>query len=428
MSQSATMMMFEARRTNTDTEIQKEIKASKQDDDRHILVPRTNRFCFIIGRTMVGFWAFVTLATVVLLAPSASAFSVLPAATTTPATAWKPLGSTNVRNGIKPLLMEVSGDSSSSSPFPVPEYRVPISDKTIRESLDKVDNVLLSRLVRVGNHIPAAASLAYFGLVSMASMMPAMHAQLRPTLTSVLTQAVGATTNAQFAAYFPTLVTPPSFIFLVWPLIATVQFVTIAISAFLTKTPLLSQDTLTALSLTNLASSSWLLVSSSASPGALPLASFSVLPLVPWFAAYPLRRLMGIRSADKESIGTNEKTEADKPTLQNFVFQLYSGFTTLAAILAFAVELQHGGRVPFVKDRPEVAAFVFLALSNFVVNRSRSVVRKTVNTVAICGILWKRIGMGLPILTSFSFYGTAFVAINAIQKLVGATTERATDE
>lgn len=297
---------------------------------------------------------------------------------------------------IHPAVSSVVTKTRSYSPLPLKAV-------SVDSAIETCDDTVLPRVVRVGNHAPALASLSYFGLISMASMMPDMHATLKPTLSSVLTKNVGSTTNAMFSAFFPTLVTPPSFIFLVWPLISLVQLTTILWSALRPSKPLLSQDVLTSLSLANLASSTWLLVASGSSQGALPLKAVLVLPLVPLLSGYPLRKLV---------------TEPKKPKLETFAFQLYSGFTTLASILALTVELQHGGRVPLVGGQAEICALVFLAFYNYVLGWSEGVVRRSVNAAAICGILLKRLGGGWSVLTSPSLYGTAYVAWKAVKKLL----------
>jgi hypothetical protein len=271
---------------------------------------------------------------------------------------------------------------------------------------------LLSRLIRVGNHVPAFLSLAYFGLVAMTSMMPGM-ASVQPTLTSVLTKAVGPTNNRMFADYFPTLVTPPSFVFLVWPTIALVQFLTLVYSSLqpMNRDATLSQDRLTSLSLANLSSTWWLLSASRTLPGQLNLSSLLILPLVPMFSTYPLRK---------------DTRSAKKLSAKNGIFQLFSGFTTIASFLALAVELQHGTRLP-IKVPAEVAASVFLGLYYVMVSmKNKSAIKKGVQAVAIAGIAGKRIleaaaggTAGVTkLFLSVSFYGTILVTIKAMNKVI----------
>ena len=142
------------------------------------------------------------------------------------------------------------------------------------------------------NHVPARASLAYFGLISTTMMsmpMPMMVGGVA-TLRSVITRGVGPTTNEAFAALFPTLVTPANFVFLIWPAISLLQLLTLASSALpLPGRPPLKQDSLTALAAANCAATAWLLFASNAAAGALPLASSLTLPLVPLLAGFPLR-------------------------------------------------------------------------------------------------------------------------------------------
>ena len=274
-----------------------------------------------------------------------------------------------------------------------------------------VDKCFLTRLLRIMNHAPALASLSFFGLVAMTSMMGG-PGPVVPTLTSVLTKTLGSTTNAQFSSYFPTLITPPSYVFLIWPLISIVQFVVVSLSALLpTRLPLLSVDDLSALSLANLAATAWLFVSSKATAAILPISSLFVLPLVPIISGYPLRM---------------RTTGASKPSLQNVAFQLFSSFTTIASLLALTVELQHGGRIPFLKGKAELAAMVFLFLFDFaVVFGSQGFVAKSVNAFAISAILAKRVNAVLAtgtsgigkLLLSVSFIYTFISALTAVKKL-----------
>jgi hypothetical protein len=270
---------------------------------------------------------------------------------------------------------------------------------------------LASRIIRVANHAPAVLSLSFFGLVSMSSMMPGVMS-VKPTLASVLTQGVGPTTNKLFAEYFPTLVTPPGLIFLIWPTIAVVQIATLLYSALQPmKNEVLTQDNLTALAISNLAATWWLISSSQTAPGVLTLSSFLILPLVPLFSGLPLRK------------------ETDDPTALNFkncIFQLFSSFTIIASFLALAVELQHGGRL-LPKLPAEAAASVFLGLYYLVVSmKKKSKVKKVVQAGAITGIALKRIQEGMiggaagvgKLFLSVSFLGTLVVAIKAINRLL----------
>lgn len=244
----------------------------------------------------------------------------------------------------------------------------------------------------------------------MPNILPA-----KPTLASVLTQDVGPTTNRLFADYFPTLVTPPSFVFLVWPAIVALQIVTLVYSALqpMKKQAILSQDYLTALSISNLAATWWLIVASQTALGGLTLGSCLILPLVPLFSAYPLR--------------TMERSSA--MTFKSAIFQLYSSFTTIASFLALTVELQHGGRL--AKLPAEAAASVFLALYYLVVSmKNKSRIKKVAQAGAITGIAIKRVrdcmvggaSRGVSeLLLSVSFLGTLFVSFKAIQKLTERT-------
>lgn len=326
-----------------------------------------------------------------------------------------------------PRSMAVSPCRSSSHPCPVTLYSkfprssvlqssLALSSKSLEEpkcpvtkfgnkitrNLAWADKHILSRIIKLANHTPALLSLSYFGLVSMASMM--VMGPMKPgsdaTLSSVLTKTVGPTSNAAFAALFPTLVTPASFVFLVWPLIAILQLITLSISALLPdKEVILTQDDLSVLTLANLCSSAWLFASSNAQPGNLPLASTLILPLVPIFSGYSLR---------------------NEPKYILWANQIYCSFTILASILAFTVEVQHGGRLPLIgKIGPELAGTVFLglySLSSLAVAK-KSGAKRFVNFTALTGILYRRIvdvigaGTGLwtglsSLILSFTFLGT----------------------
>jgi hypothetical protein len=233
-------------------------------------------------------------------------------------------------------------------------------------------------------------------MASMMSMGP--MAATEATLSSVLTKTVGPTTNAAFAAAFPTLITPASFVFLVWPLIAILQFVTVSISAlFPGEEEILSQRDLSSLTVANLFSAAWLFASSNASAGNLPISSSLVLPFVPLFSGYPLR---------------------NKPKFILWAFQVYSSFTMLASMLAFTVEIQYGGRIPIIgKVGAEVAGTIFLSLYSLaslaVPNKTGA--KRLVNFGALSGILYKRVATVLAVagtswfsglFLSVSFWGT----------------------
>jgi len=275
----------------------------------------------------------------------------------------------------KPIAMATV--SPEDSKCPVTQF-----GNSVNKGLVTADETIIKRILRIANHLPAFLSLGYFGLISMASMMQmgpltdaAAATTQKATLASVLTQSVGSTTNSQFAALFPTLVTPAPFVFLVWPLISVLQFLTVSVSAFYPSLDeeILTQTDLSALTLANLASTAWLIFSSKAQTNALPLGSALVLPLVPLLAGYPLR---------------------NKPQYILIANQVFSSFTTIASILAFTVELQHGGRIPFLGAvGAEVAGLVFWSLysvAGLAVQR-KSLVKRIVNWGAVTGILVRRV-------------------------------------
>jgi len=266
--------------------------------------------------------------------------------------------------------------------------------------LAAADSITVNRLVRLANHAPAIASLAYFGEISMA-MGPMSMPALATTLRGVLTRAVGPTTNKAFSVFFATAVTPASFVFLIWPVIAALQAATLAISALRPSAPPMSQSQLSALTLANVCATGWLITSSNSLKGALPLASCLVLPLVPLFSGFPLRTV-------------------EPRGVYKLVFQVFSSFTTIASFLALAVELQYGGRLPLVGTLPaEAASLVFLGLTGFVVSLpQRCLAKRVVNVLALTGILTNRVVGSTSALLSLSFIATAAIWAFAVKQLV----------
>ena len=271
-----------------------------------------------------------------------------------------------------------------------------------------IDNYIVRKIIKISNHIPALASIGYFGLISGASMMNKNGNTMPATLVSVLTKSIGTTSNKEFSNYFSTLITPPSWVFLIWPFISVVQLVTVLYSAIRCSAvddgsdavAVLKQDDLTALSLSNLMASFWLYFSSKATKDYLPLGSFLVLPLVPLLSGYPLRirrKLLQQQNKMEKQTTTATTTTKARPL---FVYQVYSSFTTIAALLALTQEIQYGGRIlPFIfMNRPELCAMVFLSLIGYIVSRPTSnnsssnnnIVSKIITTSVLWGIVSKR--------------------------------------
>ena len=135
------------------------------------------------------------------------------------------------------------------------------------------------------------------------------------------------------------------------------------------------------------------------------LASALVLPLVPIFAGYPLRQ------------STPGPSGLPKPVLQ-----IFSSFTTIASCLALAVELQHGGRVPLLTGRAELCGSIFLALVGCLVALpNRSLARRAVTSLALSGVVARRLASGaaaLTLLRSPTFLGAAALLAWSLQKLL----------
>lgn len=286
-------------------------------------------------------------------------------------------------------------------------------------ALSRVDNLITKPLVRLGNHAAAIISLSCFGLIST-TMMTAM----KPTpftIAGAIMKNVGPTSNRAFSQYFATLVTPANYVFLIWPVIAALQLVTVALSILRperSRNPLLrkiagsplAQSELTALTLANAAACAWLLVSSNAAAGALPLGSLLALPVIPLFAAYPLRA------------SANTLDKWFRP-----VFQVFSSFTLIASLLALAVELQYGGRLPIpgVVGNAELAGCVFAAGVGAIVSLpNRCLARRAVSVLALSGVLVRRVNAcanpfsSPQLLTSPSFVAILAAFVWAVLKLL----------
>jgi len=289
--------------------------------------------------------------------------------------------------------------------------------------LNFLDRTLIGPIVRITNHIPAVLTLFYFGLVSMVSMMNGgkMNAPMpMPTLSSVLTRFVGTTSNAEFSKLYPTLITPSNPVFLIWPIIAASQVITLSLSALLATSgsaPLFDQNDLTTLSLSNLIATAWIIIASRTVVGdVVPIGSILVLPLVPLISGYQLRR------RERERVRAFGEKNHKSPLLSSdFVFQLFGSFTKIASLLALTVELQHGKRIlPFLfYNRPELSAFVFLYLYSTDILGKGSIIKRIINAVAVAGIWSKRIADGTlgSLLFSPSFWITSGIVVSALKQL-----------
>jgi len=272
-----------------------------------------------------------------------------------------------------------------------------------------VDTYFTNRFLRVIQHTPALCSLFIFGFISSVSMMgkqsllrlpsdaSSSSSSLLTSLLHVLSQYVGPTSNAALTQMFPTLVTPASFVFLIWPIIALLQFVTLLLSIlFPLQDEFLNGNELASLTTANILSITWLLSSSMATSSTLPLGCVFTLPLVPFIISHPLRN----------------KSRYILPA-----FQVYSSFTTLATFLAVSLELQYGGRLPKVSGEISALTFLFLYSASSLAVMKKSVAKRIVNVVALGGILYRRwmskLGISgswlqavLSLMISVSFWGT----------------------
>lgn len=356
------------------------------------------------------------MAALAALVPSACAYASVPPY----ADYLAPRGAAALSRAMRPVLcapgrcgqcaMQEADALESKRPMVGSSPPIDRSDPSkVAKGLSTLDRNVLNRVVRLANHAPALASLSYFGLISM-TMLSMSGPSMMATFRAVITRGVGPTTNQAFAAMFPTLVTPASFVFLIWPLISVLQLATLGASALRTDAPPMRQAELSALTLANVFATCWLLVSSNSAAGALPLASALTIPLVALFAGYPLRA-------------------AEPPSaLYRPVFQVFSSFTTIASFLALAVELQFGGRLGFLLGRAEIAGCAFVGLTAGVVSLPRrSLAKRAVNVLALTGVLARRVavasaaGTGVGgLVLSASFVGTVAAWGWAVRRLAKA--------
>lgn len=341
---------------------------------------------------------FIVLA---ILPAAVASFSLAPSRVVVPAT-----------NLVGYRSTALASDSTSDSSVPDPPSQDEVEDwfddtqeslqENVNSGLKTIDKNVLQRTIRIGNHVPTLISLLYFTLMSMASNMPGIS--LSPT-AAALTRRLGPVTSAEFSALFPTKVTPAKYIFYAWPLIGMVQLLTVGSSALRPGRALLSQGDLTCLSMANVGAAAWLVVSSRTLETASPLGAFLILPLIPLIVGFPLR---------------NMRRTPVKTNWRNAIYQLYSSFTTIASFLALTVELQYGGRIPFLGGRGELCSAVFLSLYAFLVRcPGQSIIKRYVNAIAMGGIVFKRLMEGLTVknLLSVSFFGSCGVLFLALKKL-----------
>lgn len=79
-------------------------------------------------------------------------------------------------------------------------------DPAIASTMKTIDGLLLEKVIRIMNHVPAMASLSYFVLISVTQMMGRQPSMLA-TFRDVITRSVGPVSNSQFSQLFSTLVT-----------------------------------------------------------------------------------------------------------------------------------------------------------------------------------------------------------------------------
>jgi hypothetical protein len=93
------------------------------------------------------------------------------------------------------------GGISRFGKLPALNNNAKVAETTIaKKVLERSDKLVFERAIRVINHVPTLCSIAYFGLISMASMMPAMNGNVgeAATLASVLTKRVGPSEYYEF--------------------------------------------------------------------------------------------------------------------------------------------------------------------------------------------------------------------------------------
>ena len=251
-----------------------------------------------------------------------------------------------------------------------------ITDKT-EEVLEKIDTNIITRGIRLLNHVPIVFTLRHFGnAVSSAKF----------GIDAAPTAFAGAVSN-------PALLALPNYIYYAWPLIAICQLAEVSVSALAGDDPELSQSDITTLAVSNVCAAKALAGGTNA---------------LAWLAA------TGVLSARPLRV----TGEADS-NLRTAAFELLSSFATVTSLLAVTARVST--MLPTFKFQGEVVASAALFLYYAIVNREgNGLIKRIVNFGAIAGITASRIlqigGLSRDLLSA-SLFGAAYLTYLAGKKV-----------
>lgn len=247
----------------------------------------------------------------------------------------------------------------------------------------KADGLLLRRVMRVVNHLPAVVTLKAFAEAAGSSKYGVD---------------VAAST---FSYSAPSLLSVPTWIGNVWSVVCVAQIASLAKSALASDGDEVDQAGVSALAASNYAAAQ---VLGSATP-------------LRWLVATSVLSSFGARNNNNNNSGGGDLT------VHSASSQLMSGLTTAVAVLGVVAALPTV--VPFLGNQPELLAGIGLvAFYGLVSREGNGLVKKVVNAAVVGGILASRVAGGalklsLDNIISFGTLvtaGTAYVAYEAIMK------------
>jgi len=256
---------------------------------------------------------------------------------------------------------------------------------TSENVLKRVDDLFLRRVVRVLNHAPVLVTLKALGEAAGSSRF-----------------GVDAAASA-FKTASPALLTAPTWVNLIWPVICALQLASVAKSAQASDQDELSQGDITTMAASNFAATR-------AIQSATPLRWVAVTAVVSGYSA---------RNGGSSDIN-----------IHNAAMQLMSSMATVSTILGVANALP--SLVPFLGGQAEIVAGLGLVAYYGLVTRSgNGAIRKLVNAGVIGGILWSKISGGAFALTRANLLnpgtlitvGTAYVALEAVKRAMDAIAD-----
>jgi len=244
--------------------------------------------------------------------------------------------------------------------------------------IGKADSLLVKRLLRVVNHLPAIVTL------------------------KTLAEAAGSSkygidiAASTFSYSTPSLLSAPTWLGNVWPLICIAQIASLAKSALASDSDEIDQGGISALTISNFAAAKILT------------------------SATPLRWL--IATSILSGFGARDGGDGDL-TIHTAATQLMSSITSVMAVLGVVAALPT--IVPFLSSQPEILAGIGLASLYAVVTREgNGLTKKVINACVVGGILASKIAGGALKLSLNNLIsvgtlvtaGTAYVVYEAVIK------------